>query len=77
MTTMHGSLEREDALIKRAGFLLDIRGGKPALTIYFQTRGELLDNSRLRTSPLFNDTEKETHSLAFYFSFQFRSHFSF
>jgi len=34
MTTMHGSLECEDALSKRAGFLLDIRGGKPALTIY-------------------------------------------
>ncbi len=34
MTTMHGSLECEDALIKRAGFLLDNRGGKPALTIY-------------------------------------------
>ncbi len=52
---MHGSLEREDALIneredaliKRAGFLLDMRGGKPALTIYFQTGGELLDESRL------------------------------
>ena len=51
MTTMHGSLECEDALIKRAGFLLDIRGGKPALTIYFQTGDELLDKSRLRTSP--------------------------
>ncbi len=33
MTTMHGSLEREDALIKRAGFLLDKRGGNPALSI--------------------------------------------
>ena len=74
---MHGSLEREDALIKRAGFFLDIRGGKPALTIYFQTGGELLDHSRLRTSPLFKNTDKESNSLAFYFSFQFRSHFSF
>ena len=74
---MHGSLEREDALIKRAGFLLDIRGGKPALTIYFQTGGEFLDKSRLRTSPFFYNTKKETNSLAFYSSFQFRSHFSF
>ena len=47
MTTMHGSFEREDAFIKRAGFLLDMRGGKPALTIYFRTGGELLDKSRL------------------------------
>ena len=44
---MHGSFEREDALIKRAGFLLDMRGGKTALTIYFHTGGELLDVSRL------------------------------
>jgi hypothetical protein len=31
----------------------------------------------LRTSPLFKNTDKESNSLAFYFSFQFRSHFSF
>ncbi len=44
---MHGSNEREDALIKRAGSVLDMRGGKPALAIYIQTGGELLDEARL------------------------------
>ncbi len=44
---MHGSHEREDALIKRAGSFLDTRGGKPALAIYFQTEGERLDGPRL------------------------------
>jgi hypothetical protein len=47
MTTMHSSFEREDAFIKRAGFFLDMRGRKPALTIYFLAGGELLDESRL------------------------------
>lgn len=71
---MHGSFEREDTLIRRAGFLLDMRGGKPALTIYFQSGGELLDKSSLWTSPFFNYTKRKMNSLAFQFSFQFRSH---
>jgi len=73
---MHGSFEREDAFIKRAGFLLGMRGGKPALTIYYQTGGELLDTSRLWTSPFFNNTKQKINSPVFQFSLQFRSHSS-
>ena len=71
---MHGSYEREDALIKRAGSFLDMRGGKPALAIYFHTGGELLDESRLWTSPFFNHTQRKIYFLALQFLFQFRSH---